>query len=71
MRISALRWTEFYQNRKHPRREIQQFENLGHNLCKNDEQTLHDLIYLINYENYPYILEIGTVWKAIAWYIEV
>ena len=39
--ISALRWTEFDQNRKDPTREIQQFPNLGHNLCENDNQTLH------------------------------
>ena len=50
--ISALRWTEFHQNRKDPRQEIQRFPNLGHNLCKNDKQTFHDY-YLINYEIYP------------------
>ena len=44
VRISVLRWTEFHQNRKHPIREIQRFPNLGHNLCKNDKQTLHDYI---------------------------
>ena len=42
--ISALRWTESHQNRKDPIREIQQFPNLGHNLCENGEQTLHDYI---------------------------
>ena len=42
--ISALRRTEFHQNRKDPMREIQRFPNLGHNLCKNDKQTLHDYI---------------------------
>ena len=31
-------------NRKGPMREIQQFANLGHNLCENDKQTLHDYI---------------------------
>ena len=25
-------------------REIQRFANLGHNLCENDKQTLHDYI---------------------------
>ena len=45
VRISALRWTEFHQNRKDPMREIQQFPNLGHNLCENDKQTLHKYIY--------------------------
>ena len=44
VRISALRWTEFYQNRKDLIREIQWFPNLGHNLCENDKQTLHDYI---------------------------
>ena len=44
VRISALRWTEFYQNRKDPIREIQQFPNLGHDLCENGKQTLHDYI---------------------------
>ena len=44
VRISALRWTEFYQNRKDPMREIQRFPNLGHNLCENDKETLHDYI---------------------------
>ena len=44
VRISALRWTEFHQNRKDPIREIQRFPNLGHNLCENDKQTLHDYI---------------------------
>ena len=44
VRISALRWTEFHQNRKDPIREIQQFPNLGDNLCENDKQTLHDYI---------------------------
>ena len=43
--ISALRWTEFHQNRKDPTREIiEQFPNLGHNVCENDKQTLHDYI---------------------------
>ena len=42
--ISALRWTEFHQNRKDPMREIQRFANLGHNLCENDKQTLHDYV---------------------------
>ena len=42
--IGALRWTESHQNRKDPIREIQQFLNLGHNLCKNGKQTLHDYI---------------------------
>ena len=42
--ISALRWTEFQQDRKDPMREIQRFANLGHNLCENDKQTLHDYI---------------------------
>ena len=42
VRISALRWTEFHQNRKDPIREIQRFPNLGHNLCENDKKTLHD-----------------------------
>ena len=45
VRISALRWTEFHQNRKDPIREIQQFPNLGHNLCENDRQTLQEYIY--------------------------
>ena len=40
--ISALRWTEFHQNRKDWLREIQRFANLSHNLCENDKQTLHD-----------------------------
>ena len=40
--ISALRWTEFHQNRQDPIREIQQFPNLGHYLCENEKQTLHD-----------------------------
>ena len=31
-------------NRKDPMREIQWFPNLGHNLCENDKQTLHDYI---------------------------
>ena len=44
VRISALRWTEFHQNRKGPMREIQRFANLGHNLCENDKQTLHDYV---------------------------
>ena len=44
VRISALRWTEFYQIRKDPMREIQLFPNLGHNLCENDKETLHDYI---------------------------
>ena len=44
VRILALRWTEFYQNHKDPIREIQRFANLGHNLCENDKQTLHDYI---------------------------
>ena len=44
VRISALRWTEFHQNRKDPMREIQRFPNLGHNLCENDKQTLLDYI---------------------------
>ena len=56
-RISALRWTEFHQNRKDPIREIQRFPNLGHNLCENDKQTLHGL-YLKNCETYPFILGI-------------
>ena len=42
--ISALRWTEFHQNRKDPTREIQWLADLGHNLCKNDKQTLHNYI---------------------------
>ena len=57
VRISALRWTEFHQNRKDPIREIQWFPNLGHNLCENDKQTLHGL-YIINYEIHPFILGI-------------
>ena len=57
VRISALRWTEFYQNRKDPIREIQRFLNLGHNLCETDKQTLHGL-YLINYEIHLCILGI-------------
>ena len=44
VRISALRWTEFHQNRKDPIREIQQFPNLGHNLSEDDKQTLRDYI---------------------------
>ena len=44
VRISALRWTEFQKNRKDPMRGIQRFANLGHNLCENDKQTLHDYI---------------------------
>ena len=44
VRISALRWTEFHQNRKDPIREIQRFPNLGNSLCKNDKQTVHDYI---------------------------
>ena len=39
-------------------REIQRFANLGNNLCENDKQTLHDYLYLINYEIYPFILGI-------------
>ena len=54
MRISALRWTEFRQNRKDPIREIQRFPNLGHNLYENDKQTSHGL-YLINYEIHLFI----------------
>ena len=42
--ISALRWTEFQQNRKDPIREIHRFPNLGHNLCENEKPTLHDYI---------------------------
>ena len=42
--ISALRYTEFHQDGKDPTREIQRFANLGHNLCENDKQTLHDCI---------------------------
>ena len=38
VRVSALRWTDFHQNRKDPMREIQRFPNLGHNLCKNENQ---------------------------------
>ena len=34
VRISALRLTEFHQNRKDPVREIQRFPNLGHNMRK-------------------------------------
>ena len=45
VRISALRWTQFHQNRKDPMREIQRFPNLGHNLCENDKQTLNDYIW--------------------------
>ena len=44
VRISALRWTEFQKYRKDPMRAIQRFANLGHNLCENDKQTLHDYI---------------------------
>ena len=44
VRIGALRWTEFHQNRKDLMREIQRFANLGHNVCENDKQTLHDYI---------------------------
>ena len=47
--LSALRWTEFHQNRKNPMREIQRFPNLGHNLGQNDKQNLHDYI-LKNYD---------------------
>ena len=43
-RISALRWTDFHQNRKDPMREIQRFPNLGHNSCENEKPTLHDYI---------------------------
>ena len=57
VRISALRWTEFHQNRKDPIREIQRFPNLGHNLCENDKQTLHGL-YLIDQQIHPFILGI-------------
>ena len=57
MRISALRLTEFHQNRKDPIREIQRFPNLGHNLWENDKQTLQRL-YLINYEIHLGILGI-------------
>ena len=32
-------------------REIQRFVNLSHNLCENDNQTLHD--YRKNSENKP------------------
>ena len=42
--LSALRWTEFHQNRKNPMVEIQRFPNLGQNLCESDKQTLHDYI---------------------------
>ena len=44
VRISALRWKEFHQNRKDPIQEFQRFPNLGHNLCENNKQTLHDYI---------------------------
>ena len=44
VRFSALRRTEFHQNRKAPIREIQRFANLGHNSCENDKQTLHNYI---------------------------
>ena len=57
VRKGPLRWTEFHQNRKDPIREIQQFPNLGHNLCENDKQTLHNYI-LKYYEIYPFILGI-------------
>ena len=57
MRTSALRSTGFHQNRKDPIREIQRFQNLGHNLWENDKQTLHGL-YLINYEIRLFILGI-------------
>ena len=33
--------------------EIQQFPNLGHNLCENNKQALHDYI-----EIYPFISRI-------------
>ena len=59
VRISALRWTEFHQNRKDTIPEIQRFPNLGHNLCENDKQTLHGL-YIINQEIHPFILGIVT-----------
>ena len=42
--LSALRWTEFHQNRKNPMGEIQRFPNLRRNLCESDKQTLHDYI---------------------------
>ena len=44
LRINAFRRTEFHQHHKDPMREIQRFANLGHNLCENDKQTLHDYI---------------------------
>ena len=44
MGISALRWTEFPQNGKDLKREIQWFPNLGHSLCENDKPTSHDYI---------------------------
>ena len=44
VRISALRWTKFQQNHKDPIREIKRFPKLGHNLCKNDKQTLNNYI---------------------------
>ena len=43
--ISALRCTEFHQNRKDTMREIQRFFNLGQNFCENDKRTLHDYIH--------------------------
>ena len=44
VRVSALRWTDFHENRKYPMRKIQRFPNLGHNLSENDKQTLKDYI---------------------------
>ena len=42
--LSPTYRTEFYQIRKYPMQEIQLFPNLGHNLCENDKETLHDYI---------------------------
>ena len=33
-----------YSATQDPMQEIQRFPNLGHNLCENDKQTLHDYI---------------------------
>ena len=40
----CLALEQFHKNRKDPRREIQWFANLGHNMCENDKQNLDDYI---------------------------
>ena len=49
--FEALWYPHLYFDRKsniaNPMREIQRFPNLGHNLCENDKQTLHDYIWAL------------------------